>query len=202
MLLIPNNEWPELFAFIFEFTGSEELAKKELAMMLLSVIIEYFSQNEINTYYSTLNPIIESYLKSDSPSLKKLAIETVNNLTQTGSGSAVKVLRQYPNLIPLVLNAIDLSQEDMIKKIFETLKEFIPNKKVIRPHLEMLVEAALNISMNTDLQSNLREATINFLEELGDDFGKYMSKKMPVLVQKIIAAGFTIAAEDDEDKDE
>lgn len=81
MLLIPNNEWPELFKFIFEFTGSEELSKKELAMMLLSVIIEYFSINEINTYYGTLNPIIESYLQSEHGSLKKLAVETVNNLT-------------------------------------------------------------------------------------------------------------------------
>jgi hypothetical protein len=48
----------------------------------------------------------------------------------------------------------------------------------------------------------LREATINFLEELGEDFGKFMSKKMPVLIQKIIAAGFTIAAEDDTDRDD
>jgi hypothetical protein len=62
MLLIPNNEWPELFTFIFEYTGSEELFKKELAMMLLSVIIEYFSANEINAYYGNLHPVITSYL--------------------------------------------------------------------------------------------------------------------------------------------
>lgn len=81
-------------------------------MMLLSVIIEYFSINEINTYYESLNPVIEQYLKSDVASLKRLAIETVNNLSQTGT--AVKVLKKYPDLIPLVLNAIDLSQDDLI----------------------------------------------------------------------------------------
>lgn len=80
-LLIPNKEWPELFQFVFEFCGAPELVKKELAMMLLSVIIEYFSVNEINTYYESLNPIIESYLQSNEPSLKRLAVETVNNLT-------------------------------------------------------------------------------------------------------------------------
>ena len=90
----------------------------------------------------------------------------------------------------------------MIKKIFETLVEFIPVKKVIRPHISMLVEAALNISMNTELQSNLREATINFLEELGEENAKFMVKRNPSLIQKIIAAGFTIAAEDTEEKDE
>ena len=80
-ILIPNREWPELFQFVFAYTGSDELAKKELAMMLLSVIIEYFSINEINEYYAQLNPIIESYLQSSVPSLKRLAIETVNNLS-------------------------------------------------------------------------------------------------------------------------
>ena len=75
--------------------------------MLLSVIIEYFSVNEINTYYENLNSIIEDYLQSDIPSLKRLAVLTVNNLTQTGS--AIKVLKKYPKLIPLVLRAIDLN---------------------------------------------------------------------------------------------
>lgn len=83
-MLIPNKEWDELFKFVFEFTGATELVKKELAMMLLSVIIEYFSLNEINTYYDSLNSIIESYLRSDVNSLKRLAVATVNNLAQIG----------------------------------------------------------------------------------------------------------------------
>lgn len=61
-LLIPNNEWNELFQFVFSYAQSSELVNKELAMMLLSVIIEYFSVNEINTYYESLNQIIEDYL--------------------------------------------------------------------------------------------------------------------------------------------
>ena len=97
---------------VFENTQSAELQKKELAMMLLSVMIEYFSLNDIKTYYVQLNPIIESYLQSNEANLKRLAVITVNNLTQTGN--AVKVLKEYPNLIPLVLNAIDIEQEDLI----------------------------------------------------------------------------------------
>lgn len=79
-ILIPNKEWTELFQFIFASTQSESLAEKELAMILLSVIIEYFTDEEIKVYYVQLNPIVENYLKSDIPSLKTLSIETVNNL--------------------------------------------------------------------------------------------------------------------------
>ena len=46
-ILIPNKEWDELFKFVFEYTQAEELIKKELAMMLLSVIVEHFSAGDV-----------------------------------------------------------------------------------------------------------------------------------------------------------
>jgi len=98
-------------------------------MILLSVIIEYFSASEINQYYAQLHPIIITYLQSGEQSLKRLAVVTVNNLTQTGS--AVKILRKYSELIPLVLKAIDISQEDLIQKIFETMTDFLGEKRVL-----------------------------------------------------------------------
>ena len=108
IILIPNKEWPELFQFIFKSTQSDALAEKELAMILLSVIIEYFTQAEIEQYYDGLNPIIESYLQSNEPSLRTLSIETVNKLACTSK--AVQVLKKYNKLIPLVIDALDLSQ--------------------------------------------------------------------------------------------
>ena len=68
----------------------------------------------------------------------------------------MKVLQKYPNLIPLVLNAIDIEQEDLIQKIFETLTDFFETKKVLRPHLPLITEAAINVSLNVDLQVNVR----------------------------------------------
>jgi importin-4 len=167
-------------------------------MMLLSVIIEYFSINEINTYYGNLHEIIVQYLKSDVPSLKRLAIETVNNLTQ--NGQAIRVLKKYPELIPLVLNAVELSQEELIQKIFETMTDFLESKKVMTPHLSMLIEAAVGISLNTNMMFNVREVTIHFLELLGDSFGKYLAKKnmMPQL-ERVINCGFQLASESTEE---
>ena len=71
---------------------------------------------------------------------------TVNNLTQTGH--AIKVLKKYTGLIPLVLNAIDIEQEDLITTIFETLTDFFETPKVLRPHLPLLGEAAFGGSCN------------------------------------------------------
>ena len=75
-------------------------------MLLISVIIEYFSTEEIRMYYDSLNKIIEGYLQSGIISLQTLAIETVNKIAQTPK--AVKILRKYKNLIPLVVGALQL----------------------------------------------------------------------------------------------
>jgi len=117
-------------------------------MILLSVIIEYFGHDEVQTYYDQLNPIIEQYLQSDIPSLKTLSIETVNKLAMTPK--AIQVLKKYNNLIPLVLQALDLSNEDLIHKVFETFNEFVEFKKVLGPHLTMIIEAALKIAADTN----------------------------------------------------
>jgi hypothetical protein len=68
-ILIPNKEWNELFQFFFQYSNSEKLIDKELAMILLSVIIEYFSVDEIKAYYDALNKIIEGHLQSGVISL-------------------------------------------------------------------------------------------------------------------------------------
>jgi len=103
-ILIPNKEWNELFMFFFQFSNSEKLIDKELAMVLLSVIIEYFSADEIKNYYDALNKIIEGHLQSGIISLQSLTIETVNKIAQTPK--AIKILKKYKNLIPLVMNAL------------------------------------------------------------------------------------------------
>ena len=60
----------------------------------------------------------------------------------------MQVLKKYNNLIPLVLNALDLNQEDLISKVFETFNEFVEIKKVLGPHLPLIIEKALLISAN------------------------------------------------------
>ena len=60
----------------------------------------------------------------------------------------MQILKKYNNLIPLVLNALDLNQEDLISKVFETFNEFVEIKKVLGPHLPLIIEKALLISAN------------------------------------------------------
>ena len=107
--------------------------------------------------------------------MKRISIVTVNQLSLTPK--AVSVLSKYNNLIPLVLNALDLSDEDLIHKVFETFNEFIDYKNVIKPHLTMIMEAALNIVKNSDHEKNLREVTLLFLELISEKYARILIKK-------------------------
>jgi len=113
----------------------------------------------------------------------------VNQLSLTPK--AVSVLSKYNNLIPLVLNALDLKDEDLIHKVFETFNEFIDYKKVIKPHLNMIMEAALNIVKNPEHEKNLREVTLLFLELISEKYARILIKKHgPEFIKQIFDAGF------------
>ena len=87
----------------------------------------------------------------------------------------------------------------MIQKVFETFNEFVEIKKVLAPHLPLLIEAALKISSHRDYNLNLREITLFFLEQIADNYSRYLVKKAGVpIIDKIIETGFIIASESEE----
>lgn len=100
----------------------------------------------------------------------------------------MKILKKYKNLIPLVIKALSFDQEDLIQKVFETFNEFIEIKKVLSPHLPMLIDAALKVSANQNFSVNLREVTLFFLELIGEKYGRVIMKKVngPAILDQII----------------
>ncbi len=84
----------------------------------------------------------------------------------------------------------------MIQKVFEMLNEFAEIKKVLAPHLPLLIDAALKISKNSDFSLNLREITMLFLEQVADNYSKFLIKKGHTgIIDQIIETAFIIASE-------
>lgn len=62
--------------------------------------------------------------------------------------------------------------------------------------MPLLIDAALKISANTSFSLNLREITMLFLEQIAENYSKYLIKKNGVhVIDKIIETGFIIASE-------
>ena len=57
------------------------------------------------------------------------------------------------------------------------MTDFFETPKVLRPHLSLLIDAAINLSSKPELPINVRSTTLYFLENLGDTFSKYLVKR-------------------------
>lgn len=72
----------------------------------------------------------------------------------------------------------------------------------MRPHLPLLIDAALKISLNQDFGLNLRELTMLFLEQVGETYSSWLTKKAGnVMIERIMETAFTIASEAEDNAD-
>ena len=56
--------------------------------------------------------------------------------------------------------------------MFETFNELVEIKRVLAPHLGLLIDAALKISLQKEYSINLREITLLFLELVAENYSK------------------------------
>lgn len=107
------------------------------------------------------------------------------------------MLKKYSSLIPLMTQALDMDDDESIQNVFETFNEFVEIKKVLGPHLPLIIEKAILISANTEHSINLREITMLFLELIAEKYIKALIKKHGLaVIDKMIEMGFQIASED------
>lgn len=90
-MLIPNREWDDLFKFVMQFSQSENVADQELALLLLSVIIEYLGKDDIKEHFDNISLILMGAIKSQQPSIVDFGITCINNIAKATSN--VKVLK-------------------------------------------------------------------------------------------------------------
>lgn len=83
--------------------------------------------------------------------------------------------------------------------MFETINELAEIKKVLAPHLALLIQAALKISVYKEYSLNLREITLMFLELVSENYAKFLQKRLgKEVIEQIVQTGFVIASESEE----
>jgi hypothetical protein len=82
--------------------------------------------------------------------------------------------------------------------VFETLLEFTESKSIIKPHVFVLLDAALKASCNKEYNDNVREISMHFVECLADKNAKLISKNAEAL-DMVVRTAFQICAEDEKE---
>jgi CRISPR/Cas system CSM-associated protein Csm2 small subunit len=99
-ILIPNKEWNEIIDFILKRAKGNEPEQIQ-GLMLLSVIIEYLSKDDIKNLYDKIHQFIYTGLQHKNKDIKLFSIKASTNIAKTTQN--VKVLKNFQTLIPLIL---------------------------------------------------------------------------------------------------
>ena len=178
-MLIPNREWDDLFKFVMQFSQSENVADQELALLLLSVIIEYLGKDDIKEHFDNISLILLGAIKSQQPSIVDFGITCINNIAKATSN--VKVLKWIQQMLPDILNTLTDDNEDRIQLVLDCLISLVEYKGLLTPQLVNIMEGAIKICANTEYRLETRSRAIAFFEFLPMNNTKTLKKKKELL---------------------
>jgi hypothetical protein len=161
-ILIPNKEWDELFEFVLHHSKSDSVDDQELALLLLSVLVEYFGKEEIKTHFDNISIILAGSLKSQHESIVDFGISCIKNFAKATNN--VKVLKSIQKMIPDILSRLSEENEDRIQAVFDCLLSLVEYKGLLTPHIINIINGAIKIAANEEYHMHTRERAIVFFE--------------------------------------
>jgi hypothetical protein len=194
-ILIPNKEWNELFEFVLQHSQSDSVADQEIALLLLSVLVEYFGKEEIKAHFDNISIILQGSLKSEHESIVDFGISCIKNFAKATNN--VKVLKSIQKMIPDILSRLSEDNEDRIQAVFDCLLSLVEYKGLLTPHIINIIYGAIKIAANEDYHIHTRERAIVFFEFAPiKHFKTFKSNKK--LLNTVIETLMRIACESDE----
>lgn len=199
-LLVPNNEWPELFGLIMARCQSANVAEVEQGVGLLLAICESMG-NGIESFLSSIVDVLQRLLAVPQPTIQKLVVKTINTITMANisAESFTKVAVLIPPMMTIVMNL--QSDDSLLQEVFDNLSELVDYPKLLVPHLGLLISAGLALGSSAKHSCELRKMALMFVQTAVDTKAKIIKKDKPLLM-KILETAFTIAKESEEGYEE
>lgn len=195
-ILIPNKEWDQLFEFVMQFSQSENIGDQELALLLLSVLVEYLGKEEIKTHFDNISIILKAALSSGQETIIDFSITCIKNFAKATSN--VKVLKFIQGIIPTLLGCITEDNEERLQMVFDCLLSLVEYKGLLTPHLGDVIEGAIKVANTLEFHTHTRERAVVFFEFLPIKHFKLLKKKK-ALLDRIITTLMKVACEPDDE---
>ena len=174
-----QTEWPTLLPFMFECCKSPEPHCRESALQMFTSLADVFKAS-LMKYIAVIEQIFSSSLVDVSSitvriqAVKALAAFIVVLDDQNA-------LLQFSSHTPLVLQVLgqclNAGDEDYARSVLEVIIEICEHKpKLLRGHLEAVVEAMVQIGNNAEMEDGTRHLALELLVTV--------SEKAPAMVRK------------------
>lgn len=197
-LLIPSNEWPEIFALITAKCQSSNPLELDQGVLLLYAICDELGKG----LEPFISPIIELLNKLIAIKANQtLTVKTINAILSSNisEDSLVKVIALLPHVLEMTLASPD--NASLLHEIFDSFSDLVYIPKLLVPYLPTLIEVALSIAENKDNSNDLRNIVLAFIEFAVNTKAKLIRKDKKMLT-RIVDAAFKIATENEDEHEE
>ncbi|XP_076355100.1 importin-4-like isoform X1 [Tachypleus tridentatus] len=204
-----KNSWPELFQFLDHYTSSNDMIKKEMALITLNAIAGSAGEH-LKPHLKSLLTMLKKNLAFQR-NIEVLENETIpfysiKILTSLVSYVGSDEMKQIQYMIPAVLAVINylvLHKEDLACEAMEIFDELVESEvAVIVPHIKNLLEVFIRIAKDQKLGDRVRVKAMSLISWV-----IRLKKKVIIklkLVSSILSVLFSVMCEhsENDNKDE
>ncbi|XP_029638234.1 importin-4-like isoform X2 [Octopus sinensis] len=208
---LPNQNWPEFFSFILEYSRNHNPRHREIGIFLMHKVAAMATEQLKVHLISVLELLSEALLDQETLMVPYFAILTLSELVIiTGDDEMKQVQKLIPPVIDVVKKLLAENQEWACEsmELFDSLLEF--EVAIVVPYLKNLVQLCLEIIPRKDLENMIRVKAMSTIKLLITLKKKAILKKnfnvliMNVIFEEICAETddeFDIMEENDEEAD-
>ncbi|KAJ1918957.1 hypothetical protein H4219_002313 [Mycoemilia scoparia] len=165
---LPNGAWAELMQFLYTCCNSTQSVQREIGVYVLDSLFETVA----DTMADNLSHIIDLFAKlAQDPESHMVRVATVRALGQaaelidsTDKPNVKKFQGVVPSMVTVLSKSLEDGDEDSASSCFEVFNSLLLlEAPLLTPHFSQIVEFALKVGKNRDLDENLRIMALNFL---------------------------------------
>jgi hypothetical protein len=181
--LLPDDDWPELLAFMFQCVTLDNLNLQEFALLIFAQLAHYIGET-LTPHVTTLHGVFLNCLGSPwSSEVRIAALGTDINFVQCLSSSSDR--DRFQDLLPLMMQtlteALNCNQEATAQEALELLIELAGTEpRFLRRQLVDMVSSMLQI-VEDSLEESTRHLAIEFVITLVEAMERAlgMMRKLP-----------------------
>lgn len=193
-ILLPTNEWPELFQTIQNYYLKDAEESKIKSLTLIYALIESIG-NLIESYSTTIHSILFDTFEKKSQILVAKSLKILLTITQ--SNISQSCLITFQDLIPISIHfALSFTDNEFLLDMIDSYSELVEIPDLMNKYIFELLDSVRSLAQNKSISTNLRQICLYFIESSCRSKSQILKSK-PEEIMKCAELCFKIFAEED-----
>ncbi|KAJ8031234.1 Importin-5 [Holothuria leucospilota] len=186
-----NQGWPEVLQFLFDCGSSNVPEPKETALYLINYFPGIFGNRQSHYLEVIRQMLLQSFASTNTAQIRMMAARAAVSflIDQDDASIAQRMGGDFlPGILQAMVECVKLQEDDSLLKSFIELEENCP--KMLRPRLEDVLNLALEIANNTELDDQWRQLGLEMvvtLSEVAPAMLRKFPRFLPLIMNQMLA---------------